>query len=107
MADRSGPAASPPSRRFEMAVQQNRALLFAMATVVALAFRAAALITTPWGVILVIGGSATAVALACFEIVRRGWHERAGVVFDALWIAVDVAFISVTVYLTGGAGSPW
>src|SRR6187549_855625 len=107
MADRSGPVASAPTRRFEAAVQQNRALLFAMATVVALSFRVAGLIATPWTTILLIGGSATAVAIVCWQIVRRGWHEPLGVVFDVFWIAIDIGFISVTVAVTGGARSPW
>jgi len=78
-----------------------------MATVVALSFRVAGLIATPWTTILLIGGSATAVAIVCWQIVRRGWHEPLGVVFDVFWIAIDIGFISVTVAVTGGARSPW
>jgi signal transduction histidine kinase/CheY-like chemotaxis protein len=107
MTDASAPGAAARPHRFEQAVQQNRVLVFALATLVALAFRALHLIQTPWIVILAIGGTATLSAVAGWLLVRAGLHARLGGAFDPLWLLLDVGFISVTIYHTGGASSPW
>ncbi|HEV8629294.1 MAG TPA: hypothetical protein VGV61_03185, partial [Thermoanaerobaculia bacterium] len=107
MAEAPAPGAASPSRRFELAVQVNRALVFALATVVAAAFRAAQLVSSSWLQIFAIGGTATLSAVGGWLLVRRGWHRWPGLPFDAVWILLDIFFISATVYVTGGASSPW
>jgi signal transduction histidine kinase/DNA-binding response OmpR family regulator len=94
--------------RFDYAVQQNRALVFALATAVASTFRVLGLIETSWWYIFGIGGGATLSAVLFWQLVRLGLHRPLfGPIFNPLWILVDVAFISATVARTGGDDSPW
>jgi len=107
MGEPSGSGTAPRSHRFDLAVQQNRARAFALATLVALAFKAVGLVEATWLQIFGIGGTATLMALAAMPFVRRGDHRRLRGWFDPLWIGLDIVFISATVSLTGGATSPW
>ncbi len=108
MTDGSGPATLSRADRFDLAVQLNRARMYALATSVASTFRALRLIETPWSLILAIGGTATVTALLTWLLVRSGWHRRVfGRLYDSLWILLDVGFISATIAVTGGATSPW
>jgi signal transduction histidine kinase/DNA-binding response OmpR family regulator len=94
--------------RFDLAVQANRARVYALATTIASTFRALRLIETPWAWILSIGGTATVTALLTWWLVRAGRHRRVlGRLYDPLWICLDVGFISATIAITGGATSPW
>src|SRR5262245_24394134 len=93
--DSSASGRSSSSLRFDLAVQRNRVLLFAMATFVASLFRLLRLVQTPWSTILGIGLTATASALLSWAIVRQGGYRKARGLFNAAWILVDVFFISV------------
>jgi signal transduction histidine kinase/CheY-like chemotaxis protein len=107
MAEPTGSGLAPRSHRFDLAVQQNRARAFALATLVAAVFKAVGLVDATWAQIFAIGGTATLTALLAMPFVRDGRHRRLRGWFDPLWIALDIAFISATVSLTGGATSPW
>jgi signal transduction histidine kinase/CheY-like chemotaxis protein len=65
------------------------------------------MVQTPWSRILGIGVTATASALVSWAIVRQGGYRKVRGLFNAVWILVDVFFISLTVSVTGGMASPW
>jgi signal transduction histidine kinase/CheY-like chemotaxis protein len=93
--------------RFELSVQRNRALVFALATAVALGYRAVGLVEAAWLEILFIGALAVGNAVVLWLLVKRGWHERLPFRLDAFWLVIDIALASWVVAATGGAESPW
>jgi signal transduction histidine kinase/CheY-like chemotaxis protein len=103
---RSG-AAFERDLRFDLAVQRNRALVFALATAVALGYRALGLVAASWLEIVAVGCVAVGSALLLGWALRAGWHKHLRWLFDPLWLATDVALASWAVAATGGADSPW
>jgi hypothetical protein len=81
----SGLGALLPADRFDLAVQLNRVRVFALATLVAFAFKGLDLIAAGWLVILAIGGTATSPPSPS-PAGPRGLHRRWRWAFDPLWI---------------------
>ena len=103
----AAPAPAARGIRFQVVVQRNRALVFSLATGLALALRAAGLLDARWRDILLVAAIANGSALAFGWLARRGLHLRLPIPPEAVWLPLDIALCSFGVALTGGAGSPW
>ena len=101
----SEPAA--PGIRFQVVVQRNRALVFSLATGLALALRASGLVEARWRDILLLGVIANGSALLFGWLASRGLHRRLPVPPEAVWLPIDIGLCSWGVALSGGQGSPW
>jgi signal transduction histidine kinase len=93
--------------RFQVAVQRIRALIFTLATVLAVLFRALGLVDAPWRDLLLVGGIANASAVAFWWLARRGLLERLRFPPELLWMPLDITLASWGVMITGGPSSPW
>ncbi len=91
--------------RFKISTQKNRAAVFTLAVGVSLVLRLAGLFDAPYFSFLVGGGLAVASALGLARLYRSDFAARLPAL-EPVWLAVDMALVSLAVYLSGGEASP-
>ena len=91
-------------QRFDLAMQKSHLLVYTAAFITALAGKALGVYALNFAVAL--GGwlGACACAIAMYALYARGVDRK---FLNPIWIAVDVAFVTVGVAATGGISSPW
>lgn len=102
IADRRA-SSDPPLRRFKLATQKNRALLFTFATLVALILKLTGSLHASLVDILAIMVISNLSALGFYLFYRRWWRVN----LDFLWFFIDSALVTWAIYRSGGAESPW
>ncbi|MBV9475704.1 MAG: response regulator [Acidobacteria bacterium] len=102
MSDR--PAAVSSVLRFDLAVQRNHLLVYTLGLLTSLAGRALGVFPLRLEVAFLVWGLACASSVLLSILFRRGVDRRH---LNPLWLAIDVFFVTVGVYATGGIISPW
>src|SRR5829696_6406577 len=90
--------------RFDLAMQKSHALVYTAAFITSLAGKALGVFTLKLGVAAAAWIGAVACAMAMYALFARGVDRR---LLNPIWIAVDIAFVTVGVAATGGIGSPF
>jgi signal transduction histidine kinase/CheY-like chemotaxis protein len=90
--------------RFDLAMQKSHLLVYTVALVTSLIGRALGVFPLYLTVALAGWAGACACAIAMYVLFQRGVDRKW---LTPIWIAVDIAFVTVGVAATGGIGSPW
>jgi signal transduction histidine kinase/DNA-binding response OmpR family regulator len=90
--------------RFDLAMQKSHLLVYTAAFITSLIGRALGVFTLNLTVALAGWAGACACTIAMYLLFARGVNRRW---LNPIWIAVDIAFVTVGVAATGGIGSPW
>jgi signal transduction histidine kinase/DNA-binding response OmpR family regulator len=90
--------------RFDLAMQKSHLLVYTVAFITSLIGRALGVFTLNLTVALVGWAGACACAIAMYLLFLRGVDRKW---LTPIWIAVDIAFVTVGVAATGGISSPW
>lgn len=93
----------PGLKRFKLAVQKNRAIVFTFAALIAIVFQYMGAIPGTFLTAVRVIMAANVSALLFYLIYRKYWRIN----LDPLWLLFDAAMITYGVYLTGGIESPW
>jgi methyl-accepting chemotaxis protein len=95
------------ARRFELAVQRSRLIVYNLAWVVGVVAKELGVLSFSWPqaiMFLLVINVSTIVFLACYA---RGISRLAGVSLRPAWMAFDVLIITWAVALSGGSESAW
>ncbi|MEK6376169.1 MAG: response regulator [Acidobacteriota bacterium] len=90
--------------RFDLAMQKSHLLVYTAAFITSLIGRALGVFTLNLTVALAAWLGACACAIAIYLLFLRGVDRKW---LTPIWIAVDIAFVTIGVAATGGIGSPW
>jgi signal transduction histidine kinase/DNA-binding response OmpR family regulator len=90
--------------RFDLAVQRNRLLAYFAALLTSLTGRALGVFTLGVGAMFAFWIVSSALIVAFYFLYRAGVRRE---ILNPLWIASDLVFITIGVYVTGGYTSPW
>ncbi|HET7435531.1 MAG TPA: response regulator [Thermoanaerobaculia bacterium] len=90
--------------RFDLAVQRNHLLVYTLGLLTALAGKALGVFPLRLGVAAAFYVLACVTAIAIYVLRKRGVSRG---IFNPLWMATDIAFVTFGVYATGGIVSPW
>jgi len=90
--------------RFDLAIQQSRAIVYTAGCATGLIGRAFGVFPLRLDVAVVFWVASFLACAAFYLLLRRGANSR---VINVLSMAVDVAFGTFGVYATGGISSPW
>jgi signal transduction histidine kinase/CheY-like chemotaxis protein len=90
--------------RFDLAVQRNRLLVYFAALLTSLVGRALHVFTLGLDEIVLVWLASSAIIIAFYFLYRAGANRN---ILNACWIVSDLIFITLCVYMTGGAKSPW
>jgi signal transduction histidine kinase/CheY-like chemotaxis protein len=90
--------------RFDLNVQRNHLLVYALGFVTALAGRALGVFPLRLTMAMAVLVTSWTSAILFYFLFRKGIDRR---VLNPLWMAIDVLLVTVGVYASGGIGSPW
>ncbi|MGH9422950.1 MAG: sensor histidine kinase, partial [Thermoanaerobaculia bacterium] len=90
--------------RFDLAVQKSHPLVYTAAFVTALAGRALGVFVLNVPVTIAVGLISFATAAVMYALFRRGIDRD---ILNPIWIVADILLVTLGVYATGGAASPW
>jgi signal transduction histidine kinase len=90
--------------RLRLLVQKQRAAIFSLALAVAVGLRLVGLLEVSYGQIAILVIVSNCSALILTYLYRQGVPRG---LLDLCWLGLDVYFVSLAVYFTGGAESPW
>jgi signal transduction histidine kinase/CheY-like chemotaxis protein len=93
--------------RFQLAIQQTRAAVYALGGLIAVVFRRAGILQVSLPAIVTVTGVALASVVFFAVVYRRGLGRGWPVRPEPLWLACDVALTTAGVYITGGIASEW
>ncbi len=99
----SGAGGREPLQRFKLAVQRNRIIFYTFASGVALLFKLIGAFHVNYSVIIGVWAIAIGSAYALRAVYARWWR----LALDPVWFLLDAALVTLAVYMTGGAHSPW
>ena len=90
--------------RFDLAIQRNHVFVYTLGFLTALAGMAFGVFPLNIGaaVLIYLGSCASAVTL--YFLYRRGIDRRW---LNPVWMAVDIAVVTIGIYASGGADTPW
>ena len=90
--------------RFDLAFQRNHLLVYTAALITALAGRALGVFPMRLDVAVAYYLFACATSGVLYFLFARGIDRR---YLNPIWLAVDILYVTLGVYVTGGIGSPW
>jgi signal transduction histidine kinase/CheY-like chemotaxis protein len=90
--------------RFDLAVQKSHPLVYTAAFITAFAAHALGVFVLNIPVSMAILLIAVTSSATMYALFRRGGDRR---VLNPIWIAIDIAMVTMGVYATGGISSPW
>ena len=90
--------------RFDLAFQRNHLLVYAAALLTALVGRALGVFPLRLDVAIVYFLFACLTSGALYYLFARGIDRK---YLNPIWLAVDIFYVTLGVYVTGGVGSPW
>jgi signal transduction histidine kinase/CheY-like chemotaxis protein len=98
------PAPHAKVLRFDLAIQRNHLLVYTLGFLTALAGMAFGVFPLNIGAALAIYGASCLSAAALYLLYQRGIDRRW---LNPVWMAADIALVTIGVYASGGSGSPW
>jgi signal transduction histidine kinase/CheY-like chemotaxis protein len=90
--------------RFDLAIQRNHLLVYTLGFLSALAGMAFGVFPLHFGAAAAIYAGSCACAGTLWLLYRRGIDRR---FLNPVWMAVDVVLVTIGVYFSGGAQTPW
>ena len=90
--------------RFDLAIQRNHLFVYTIGFLTALAGMALGVFPLNLAAAVAIYAGSCASAAALYFLYRRGVDRR---FLNPVWMAVDVAVVTIGVYASGGSASPW
>ena len=90
--------------RFDLAVQRNHLFVYVLALLTSLAGRALGVFPLRLDVASFYFVFACACSLTLYQLFKRGIDRR---YLNPVWVTVDMIFVTIGVYVTGGITSPW
>ncbi|HSY49883.1 MAG TPA: response regulator [Thermoanaerobaculia bacterium] len=90
--------------RFDLAVQKSHALVYTAAILTVLAAHALGVFALNMKVSIAVVLLFLLCSVVMYTLFRRGIDRR---ILNPIWIATDIVLVTLVVYATGGAASPW
>jgi signal transduction histidine kinase/CheY-like chemotaxis protein len=90
--------------RFDLAVQRNRLVAYALALMTALIGRLLNVISISLEQLFLFWFGSSALIVALYFLYRAGVNRK---LLNPIWVVCDIAFITIGVWMTGGINSPW
>jgi signal transduction histidine kinase/CheY-like chemotaxis protein len=90
--------------RFDLAFQRNHLFVYSVALLTALAGRALGVFPLRLDVAVIYYLFACLTSVALYFLFARGIDRR---FLNPIWLTVDIFYVTLGVYVTGGVGSPW
>ena len=90
--------------RFDLAFQRNHLLVYSLALLTALAGKALGVFPLRLDVAIAYYLFACLTSTALYFLFARGIDRR---YLNPIWLTVDIFYVTLGVYITGGIGSPW
>ncbi|HVG24700.1 MAG TPA: response regulator [Thermoanaerobaculia bacterium] len=90
--------------RFDLAIQRNHLFVYTLAFLTSLAGMVFGVFPLNIRAAVAIYLASCASAVVLYALYRRGIDRR---LLNPVWMAVDIALVTIGVYASGGASSPW